>query len=42
MDEFDIQPTVAWHVDPFGHSTANQALFADMGYEVMMFSRLDF
>ena len=33
---------MGWHLDPFGHSSANPALFADMGFEAWMFSRQDF
>ena len=40
--ELGIKPRIGWHLDPFGHSTANQALFADMGMEAMFVGRLDF
>ena len=32
---------MGWHLDPFGHSSANPRLFADMGFEAWMFARLD-
>lgn len=40
--EFGVKPTVGWHLDPFGHSSANQALFAEMGFDAFFFSRLDY
>lgn len=41
--EFDgYTPTVGWHIDPFGHSTANPRLFADMGFDAWFFARLDY
>jgi hypothetical protein len=41
--EFDgYKPTVGWHIDPFGHSTANPRLFADMGFDAWFFARLDY
>ena len=40
--EFGVRPTVGWHIDPFGHSNANPRLFAEMGFDAWIFSRLDF
>jgi|TARA_B110001450_G_C17162161_1_gene295737 hypothetical protein len=31
--EFGVKPRTAWHVDAFGHSSANARLFADFGFE---------
>ncbi|CDW90125.1 glycosyl hydrolases family 38 protein [Stylonychia lemnae] len=42
LDEFGVKPRIAWHIDPFGHSSANVRLFADMGFEAWFFSRLDY
>ena len=39
---FGIKPTIGWHLDPFGHSNANQRLFAEMGFDAFFFARLDF
>ena len=41
MREFGVQPKVAWHCDPFGHSGVTVDLFAKMGYETLFFSRVD-
>ena len=40
--EFDFQPKVGWHIDPFGHSNANPRLFAEMGLDAWFFARIDF
>jgi hypothetical protein len=41
--EFDgYAPTIGWHVDPFGHSTFNPRLFADLGFNSWFFWRLDY
>ena len=42
LDEFGVKPRIGWHIDPFGHSSANVRLFADMGFEAWFFSRLDY
>ena len=41
MKEFGVRPRVAWHIDPFGHSSATPRLFADMGFDAWFFARLD-
>jgi alpha-mannosidase len=33
MKEFGVKPRTGWHVDSFGHSSANARLFADFGFE---------
>lgn len=40
LKEFGVKPNIGWHVDPFGHSSANPRLFADMGFEAWFFARL--
>jgi len=40
--EFGVTPRVGWHIDPFGHSSANQRLFAEMGLDAFIVARLDF
>ena len=41
LKEFGVKPTIGWHLDPFGHSSANPRLFADMGFDAWFFARLD-
>ena len=40
--EFGVKPRVGWQIDPFGHSNANQRLFAEMGFDAFFIGRLDF
>jgi alpha-mannosidase len=42
MKEFGVRPRIGWHVDPFGHSTANPRLFAEMGFDAWFFARIDY
>ena len=32
-------PTVGWNIDPFGHTQANAAIYHDLGFEALFFSR---
>ena len=40
--EFNFQPRVGWHIDPFGHSNGNPRLFAEMGMDAWFFARIDY
>jgi alpha-mannosidase len=42
LDVLGVKPRIGWHVDPFGHSSANPRLFTDMGFEAWFFARLDY
>jgi len=42
MKEFQVRPRVAWHIDPFGHSSATPRVFAEMGFDAWFFARLDY
>ena len=38
----EARPRTAWHIDPFGHSSEQAALFAKMGYDGFFFARIDY
>lgn len=40
--EFDYVPKIGWFIDPFGHSAANAYLLSKMGYEKIVFVRIDY
>lgn len=40
LKEFGIQPRVGWQLDPFGHSSTNARLYAEMGLDALIFARL--
>lgn len=40
--EFGIAPKIGWDIDTFGHSHTNTRIFAELGYDAMFFSRLDY
>eukprot|EP00127_Corallochytrium_limacisporum_P005943 Clim_evm20s215 gene=Clim_evmTU20s215 len=40
--EFGAVPTVAWSIDPFGHSQEQASLFARMGFDAIFFGRIDY
>ncbi|CAD8098565.1 unnamed protein product [Paramecium sonneborni] len=42
LDHFQIQPTIGWQLDPFGHTSAQAELFALMGFDAWFFSRIDY
>lgn len=42
LENFNIIPTVGWHIDPFGHASAQAALFAQMGFKAFFFARIDY
>jgi len=37
--EFGYRPKVGWMVDAFGHTSGNQALFSDFGFEGVFVGR---
>jgi len=41
-DTFNFIPTIGWHIDPFGHSAAQAAMFAQMGFKAFFFARIDY
>ena len=42
QEELGVTAKIGWHIDPFGHSSGNARLFADMGFDAWFFARLDF
>lgn len=41
LENFGAIPEVGWHIDPFGHASAQAALFAQMGFNAFYFARVD-
>ena len=42
-DEFGVQPTIGWQIDPFGHSATQAALLsAEVGFDALFFGRIDY
>jgi lysosomal alpha-mannosidase len=42
LDTFGVVPRIGWHIDPFGHSKTQAALFAHMGFDAFFFARIDY
>ena len=40
--EFGVAPRVGWQIDPFGHSNANALLFSQLGFDAVIFARIDY
>jgi lysosomal alpha-mannosidase len=36
------RPRVGWQIDPFGHSREMASIFARMGFDGLLFGRLDY
>ena len=41
-DEFGVRPTVAWSIDPFGHSKEVEAMYAAMGFDAFGINRVHY
>lgn len=39
---FDVQPTIAWQIGSFGHSSTHSYLLAKMGFKALFIHNLDF
>ena len=38
----DARPTIAWHIDPFGHSAEQASLFSQMSFDGFFLGRIDY
>ena len=36
------RPKIGWQIDPFGHSREQASMFAQMGFDGLLFGRLDY
>ena len=41
-DVFNITVSIGWHLDPFGHSSTQANIFAEMGFDALFFARVDY
>lgn len=41
-DNFNVTPSVAWHIDPFGASATFPTMFKDMGYDAFVINRIHY
>ena len=42
LQNFGVQPRIAWQLDPFGHSSVSPTLFALMGFDALVINRIHF
>jgi hypothetical protein len=42
LQEFGVKPRIGWSIDPFGHSSFNTRLYAEMGFDAFFFARTDY
>lgn len=42
LKTFSVVPSVGWHIDDFGHSSSQAALFSQMGFNAWFFARIDY
>jgi hypothetical protein len=42
LKEVGVKPRIGWTIDPFGHSSTNARIFAEMGFDAVIFARGDY
>jgi hypothetical protein len=40
LSEFDVVPSIAWQLDPFGHSGVYPSLLSEMGFQGVFLARV--
>ena len=41
-ETFNVTVEIGWHIDPFGHSSAQASMFSQMGFNAFFFARIDY
>ncbi|EGC32455.1 hypothetical protein DICPUDRAFT_49593 [Dictyostelium purpureum] len=41
-ENFGVMPKIGWHIDPFGHSSTQAAIFGAMGFDAFIVGRIDY
>ncbi|GAM29188.1 hypothetical protein SAMD00019534_123640 [Acytostelium subglobosum LB1] len=41
-ENFGVTPKIGWHIDPFGHSNAQSAIFGNIGFDAFIIGRMDY
>lgn len=41
-ENLGVVPTIAWHIDPFGHQASSASMFTRMGLNAFFFARIDY
>ncbi len=41
-DTLGVIPSIAWHIDPFGHQASSASMFSRMGLQAFFFARIHY